>query len=261
MRYKVFVVFLSCLIVLSFSPPKGYNSIPLYNDSTDVEVLIPDLVQGCQIVTHHSYVLCYNELHEQANWVSYLLTEKMCLSSTVKRSNAFYADTFIRSGSALPNDYKGSGFDRGHLCPAGDMKFSERSMNESFYMSNMSPQVPSFNRGIWKKLEERVRIWAITNKELHITVGGILHDSLPKIGVANKISVPENFYKVILDNEGSEKKAIGFVMSNKKGSGSIFNYAVSVDSVESISGIDFFYELEDSIEAKLEMRIDTLLWK
>jgi endonuclease G len=252
-------VFLLCLVTFSFTPPNKWQTIQVLDDSTDL--LLPYRVQGCEIIAHGWYVLCYNEKYEQANWVSYLLTEKMCTDGPVKRSSVFYKDTMIESGSASPEDYKASGYDRGHLCPAGDMKFSEQAMKESFYMSNMSPQLPSFNRGIWKKLEEQVRCWAIANKELHITTGGILHDNLPMIGMVNKISVPGYFYKVILDNEGTEKKAIGFIIPNCKVSGTIFNYAVTVDSVEKVTGIDFFYALPDSTETKLEMETDTLLWK
>jgi len=246
---KQSVLFLFCLILFSFVTPD------------DIDILLPQHVNDCEMVSHKNYVLCYNEKCEQANWVCYTLTEQMCANGQVKRSNNFYSDPLISTGSALPDDYKLSGYDRGHLCPAGDMKFSEQSMKESFYMSNMSPQVPAFNRGIWKKLEEQVRVWAVINKELHITVGGILQDSLPTIGKLNKVAVPDFFYKVILDNEGVEKKAIGFIMPNKKLAGSIYNYAVSVDSVEKVTGINFFYDLTDSLEAKLEMHYDTLLWK
>jgi len=246
---KQSILFLVCLIWSSFVP------------SDDIDILLPQYINGCEIVRHKNYVLCYNEKYEQANWVCYVLTEQMCTNGQVKRSGNFYSDPLISTGSALPDDYKLSGYDRGHLCPAGDMKLSELSMKESFYMSNVSPQVPSFNRGIWKKLEEQVRVWAVTNKELHITVGGILRDSLPTIGKYNKVTVPDFFYKVIVDNEGVEKKAIGFVIQNKKLAGSIYNYAMSVDSVEKITGINFFYGLPDSLETNLEMHYDTLLWK
>lgn len=248
-RRKTLVLFLLSFGVLSFEPYEKYDSF------------IPLGPSDCEIIHHNAYVLCYNEKHEQANWVSYMLTGNMCSDGQVKRSNSFYADQLVTTGSALPDDYKGSGYDRGHLCPAGDMKFSEQAMKESFFMSNMSPQVPAFNRGIWKKLEEKVRTWAIENKTLFITTGGLLQDSLPKIGAVNKISVPHYFYKVILDNEDPGKKAIGFLIPNCKSTQTIFHYATPIDSLEKITGLDFFSELPDSIEAKLESEMDTLAWK
>ncbi len=117
--------------------------------------------QDLSIVDHKYYSLCYSEEHEQAAWVSYNLTINEVYGD-ITRTNNFREDPYIREGSATLDDYRGSGFDRGHLAPAADMAFSTIAMSESFYLSNMSPQAPSFNRGIWKKLESYVRKLAFT---------------------------------------------------------------------------------------------------
>ena len=124
----------------------------------------------------------------------------------------------------------------------------------------MSPQLPSFNRGIWKYLETDVRTWAKENKELFIVTGGVLKDSLPTIG-AHKVSVPKYYYKVILDYQFPNYKAIAFVLPNRGSKESVFIYAVNIDSVEHLTGIDFFPALPDSVEEYLESHYDIHYWK
>ena len=138
------------------------------------------------------------------------------------------------------------------------MKWSKTAMRESFFMSNISPQNPGFNRGIWKSLEGQVRKWS-NNSSIYIVTGGILKKNLATIG-PNKVSVPKFFYKVILDIQEPSIKGIGFVLPNKKGSRQLRDYAVSIDDVEELSGIDFFYLLPDSIENKLEKSFNYNHW-
>ena len=220
--------------------------------------LKPKLIPAEQIVRHLAYVLSYNEKHEQANWVFYELTDNEVLGS-VKRKDQFRRDPNVKSGSASLSDYKGSGYDRGHLAPAADMKWSSLAMSESFFMSNMSPQAPSFNRGIWKKLEAKVRKWATDNESIYIVTGGVLKGSLNTIG-KNKVSVPEYYYKVILDYNEPEIKGIGFILPNKKANKPLNSYKVSIDDVEKFTGIDFFHLLPDSIEDKIESSKDFYKW-
>ena len=208
-----------------------------------------------EIVKHSYYTLSYLEEFEQAEWVYYVLTPEM-LKGNTDRTNNFRADPKISTGSAQLTDYKNSGFDRGHLVPAGDMKVNHLAMSESFYMSNMSPQSISFNRGIWKKLEILLREWA--NKEkIHIVIGGILENGLPEIG-PNGVDVPKYFYKVVYAPEND--KMIAFVLPNEKGQKKLSEYAVSVDRVEELTDINFFPQLTDEIEAKLEEKINLSDW-
>ena len=220
--------------------------------------LLPKPVSGEQIINHSAYSLSYNEEHEQANWVAYKLTAEKVRGS-VKRKDAFRADPKVKTGSASLDDYRGSGYDRGHLAPAADMKWSSTAMSESFFMSNMSPQNPGFNRGIWKRLEEHVRNWAIDNESIHITTGGVLKGKLTTIG-NNRVSVPSFYYKVILDYKEPEIKGIGFILFNENTKKSLEPYAVSIDEVEKFTGLDFYYYLPDNIENKVESMVDVSKW-
>ena len=206
-------------------------------------------------IRHTRYSLSYIENHEQAEWVYYKLNSSLLMGVT-KRSNNFRSDSKIISGSAKVSDYRKSGYDRGHLAPAGDMKSSQRAMSESFFMSNMSPQLPSFNRGGWKKLESLVRFWA-KDSEINIVTGGILNKSLSKIG-SSGVSVPDYFYKIIFDTY--ECKMIGFVMPNKKITLELQSYVKTIDEIEELTGIDFFYDLEDHLEDELESSVNINTW-
>jgi len=219
---------------------------------------IPKTSPKDQIIRHTGYSLLYDEAHEQASWVAYELTKEET-HKLFDRTDKFIVDPLISTGSANESDYKGSGYDRGHLAPAGDMGYSEKTMAESFYYSNMSPQELSFNRCIWKKLEELVRTWAVENEKLYIVTAPVLTQDLPTIG-ANKISVPKYYYKVILDYTLPDIKGIGFIMPNKASSEPLQSYAVSIDSVESFTGIDFFPLLPDDQEKAIERKLCIDCW-
>ena len=229
--------------------------------SIDPELLvIPSTNSGDIVIHHNGFSLLYSEKYEQAAWVAYLLTKKEVYGK-IPRSNNFREDPTILSGSAKLEDYKGSGYDRGHLAPAGDLKWSKVSMKDSFYLSNMSPQAPGFNRDLWRRLEEWVRIQAVNNKGLIVITGPVLTDGpFKKIGI-DKVAVPKRFFKVLLDFEEPEIKAIGFIMENRASKKSVTDFAVSVDEVEETTGIDFFYLLPDALEDKLEKSSFIYLWK
>jgi|GEM_PF-256274 len=210
------------------------------------------------IIHHTGFTLGYDDVFKQARWVVYGLTAEETRGA-VKRTDDFRPDPDIVTGSPAPEDYRGSGFDKGHLAPAGDFQWSSRAMSETFFMSNMSPQRPGFNRGIWKKLEERVRIWAQENDTLYIATGPVFSDGMQVIGV-NRIAVPGLYYKVLLDITEPELKAIGFVLPNESSSLPLQAFAVTVDSVESLTGIDFYPQLPDELENWLESHIDIRLW-
>jgi endonuclease G len=219
---------------------------------------IPKTNAKDKIINHAGYSLLYNESHEQATWVAYELTKDET-NKIFKRTNQFIIDPSIETGSATDKDYENSGYDKGHLAPASDMGWSEITMSESFYYSNMSPQDPSFNRGIWKKLEELVRTWAIENNSLYIATGPILSNNLQTLG-PNKVSVPNYYYKVILDYSEPSIKGIGFILPNIGSKEELKNYAVAIDSVESLSGIDFFPLLEDDQETLIEKSLCVNCW-
>lgn len=215
---------------------------------------------GTEIIKHTAFTLSYIEKFEQPEWVAYKLTRDMLMGSA-KRTNKFTADTLVPTGSATAKDYEKSGYDKGHLCPAADMKSSALLMRECFCMSNMSPQEPSFNRGIWSKLEDLVRAWAMQDSLLYIATGPVFKDSMKYIGKKNRVAVPWGFYKVILDyRKGRWNKAIGFILPNSGTSDSLIHFTASVDSVEKVTGIDFFPDLPDIIERSLESSYDLTDW-
>jgi len=220
---------------------------------------LPAGAENGQIFDHIYYTLSYNEAHEQANWVMYKLLASYVSGKSAERSDNFRIDPEISTGSATSDDYKRSGYDRGHLLPAADMGWSPEAMSLTFLMSNMSPQEPSFNRGIWKKLETRVREWAIEDGLVYVVTGPVLEDGLPEIG-EDKVSVPKYFYKVILDYQEPEIKGIGFVMANRKSKLDIYHYAVSIDSVEKLTGLDFFPALPDEFEDAMEASVTLGAW-
>ena len=211
-----------------------------------------------EIICHTGYSFLFSNKDKQAVWIAYQLTSKEIIK-LFNRSDKFTPDKRVKTGTANDNDYKGSGYDRGHLAPAADMGWSAEAMEESFYYSNMSPQKPSFNRGIWKQLEELIRDWAVQNKEIYIVTGGVLNDNLSSIG-KDKISVPKYFYKVILDYKEPSIKGIGFIIPNESSKEPLQRYAVTIDSVERFTGINFFYQLPDAQERAIESTLSIKSW-
>ena len=258
----LFIFFIFCGLFSGKSSVFEINNVKIELTGS-IEKIPFDFLPGYELcdehIVHAAFTLCYSEKHEQAKWVAYRLTDEMCYDNNEKRSNNFRSDTAVKTGSASPKDYLKSGYDRGHLCPAGDMGWNVLTMNQSFLMSNMSPQLPAFNRGIWKRLESNVREWAKINNEIYVVTAGVLEDSLPAIGL-NNVAVPRYYYKIILDYKQPVLKAIAFVMLNKESKQSVFDFAVSIDSVEILTGIDFFPALPDSLEMFLESNINVGNW-
>lgn len=225
---------------------------------TNSKLEIPKFGKKDSIVEHLGYSVSYNSIYRQANWVAYQLTAIETIK-VVDRNDKFKADPeILKTDNA--KDYLKSGYDRGHLAPSADMTFSEITMLESFYFCNISPQTPSFNRGIWSELEDQTRSWAKLYDSIYIVVGPILKDSLPTIGI-HKIPVPNQYFKVILDNHKNHEKMIAFIMDNKDSKLTLQKFVVTVDSVEKITGIDFFPLLIDTLETKLESTVFTEHWK
>ncbi|HET6557433.1 MAG TPA: DNA/RNA non-specific endonuclease [Prolixibacteraceae bacterium] len=209
-------------------------------------------VPETNVIRHSWFTLSYNEANEQANWVYYSLTDQMVRKSGAERSSSFKVDVKVPGKSAKSSNYSRSGYDRGHLCPAADMDFDPVAMKESFLMSNVSPQDPEFNRGIWKILEETVREWAIQEKQLYIVTGPVFQNNKGVIG-EEEVLVPGYFFKVIYDPT-DQPKMIAFVMPNQASDQPLTDFTVPVDEAERLTGFDFFSQLPDNQEAKLESR-------
>ncbi len=220
----------------------------------EVDFLLPFSKSGGELVRHEGYALRYRNEYKDAEWVAYPLLAYETTGDADRKYEQFKPDPTVENGTALPSDYTRSGYDRGHLAPAADFKYSQRMMRETFFMSNITPQAPQFNRGIWSDLENQVRSWARRDKGLYVITGPVLKPGLPTIGKANEISVPEKFYKVILYCDRPTVRMIGFLLNNEASSESIKQFVVPVDRIEQLTGLDFFPKIPDDLERKLESK-------
>jgi endonuclease G len=211
-----------------------------------------------QIVQHQFYTLSYNEKYEQAEWVAYEVRISKGKRNHFKRP-FFVEDPKVTTRSADWKSYKNSGYDKGHLCAAGDMIFDKEAYDDTFYTSNIAPQVHDFNDGVWNRLEEKVRYWSVKYDGVYVVTGGVLSESLPTIG-RDKVAVPNYFYKIIFNNAKGNSKMIAFLIPNAKSDQPLYSFVVSVDAIEKMTGIDFFPNMEDGIESKLEKRNDYKEW-
>lgn len=245
-------------------PPAHYIGIDTVLDSEQVFVFIdnleiPQRALRDTIYYYTGFSLSYAEEFEQAHWVAYVHCRAK-QARVASRTNTFLVDTSISTGSATHADYRGSGYDRGHLAPAGDMTWSATAMRESFYYSNMSPQLPQLNRGTWKTLEEKVRFWVSEFDTIYIVTGPVLLSGLPTIG-KNNVAVPDYYYKVVLKYSSNYQDGIGFIMPNSIDiEKDIMLYAVSIDSVESCTGITFFPGLPESVQKKIKKNTCIAHW-
>jgi endonuclease G len=211
-----------------------------------------------QIVKHDYFSLSYNEVYEQAEWVAYELKKDFIKNNDFKRP-FFIEDPKVTTGSADWRNYKKSGYDKGHLCPAGDMEFAVDAYKDTFFTSNIAPQRNDFNAGIWNRLEQKVRYWAVKYDGIYVVTAGVLEPSLKTIGKEN-VAVPEFFYKILLDTSRGEFKMIAFLIPNERSNKPLYDFVVSVDRIEKMTGIDFFPGLEDKIETQLEKSSDYKNW-
>ena len=203
--------------------------------------------QRGELVRHAYYVLDFNKEHHQANWVYYELSSERLVKRAERKDN-FRIDPAVEEGCATLADYRKSGYDRGHLCPAADMSFNAQAMSESFYLSNMSPQVHACNAGVWSRVEAHFRSRA-AEEDLHVVVGPVFKDIRGTIGESG-VTVPGYFYKILYSPESQQM--VAYVVPNRSSSRPISDFACSVDKVEDLTGIDFFPGLPDELERLVE---------
>lgn len=208
-----------------------------------------------EIIPYTGMTVSFNRNTHEPNWVAWELLGSEVTGES-GREPGFLVDPEI-DGCALPEDYRNTGFDRGHMAPAGDMKWHPQAMRESFYMTNICPQSPDLNRGAWKKLEEKCRQRAEVDSSLVIICGPVFDKSGPAARIGGTgVAVPQSFFKVILAPFVEHPWAIGFIMPNGYVDGGMQKAAVPVDQVETLTGYDFFSALPDSIENDIEARCD-----
>lgn len=253
-QFLPFLLFISCFSckeinetivekdIESSTQPEQFNFLP--TSSTNA------------IYEHNTYTLSYSEEHEQAEWVAYFLNEDDIKYVNYDRP-FFEVDETVITGSAHWRNYKKSGYNKGHLLPAGDRRGSFKEYEETFLTSNISPQTYKFNSGIWNRLEQKVRYWAQKYDGVYVITAGVLEDDLKTIGYEN-VAVPNYFYKVLLTKD--KRRMIGFLVPHKESNKPLYEFVVSVDEIEKLTGIDFFPELEDALENKLEANTSYKEW-
>ena len=225
------------------------------------ELLSQDTPDGVpeQMLRRAGYTASYNKATKLPNWVAWHLTADRTTGPAKRSGVDFQADMDVPAPRAEDSDYYGSGYDRGHMCPAADNKYSEKAMEESFLFTNMCPQNGNLNRGDWNEMEQACRRWAKEYGGVYIVCGPILYKGKHKTIGKNKVVVPEAFFKVVL-RTGENPKAIGFIYKNAEGNRPKGDYVNTVDEVERITGIDFFPELPDDVENKVEATADIADW-
>ncbi len=217
-----------------------------------------------ELIEHKYYSVGYSKDLKDPYWVAYILTKQMVKRHTVNRDNEeFTRDPAVHNNYAISSDYTNSGYDRGHMCPAGDMNFGQDAMTQSFYMANITPQKPGLNRKIWKDLEEQVRDWAVDNDSIYIITGAIYSSNPKRIG-NDDVAIPDKLYKVIADISAKNGyKAVAFIFDNKdyNNNENFMDYAMSVDDLETITNIDFFPNYQSQGVDEIEATFDKNLWK
>lgn len=208
------------------------------------------------VIQREGFAFSYSEEFEQSEWVAYTLSS-LDFSNRDFNRPFFIEDPKVKSGSADWRNYKKSGYDKGHLCPAGDRKSSYKAFEETFYTSNISPQLHSFNDGVWNRLEQKVRYWAKKYDGLYVVTGGVLSDNLKTIG-EEKVAVPNYFYKILMTKD--KKKMIGFLVPHEDSEKALYEFVMDVDTIEKLTGIDFFPKLPDTVENKMEQSNDYKEW-
>lgn len=255
---KAFLIF--CITILSACKNETkqdfITSVSINNAIEEID-LLPKTTTN-QVVSHAFYTLSYNEKYEQSEWVAYKIEPKRHKNTHYDRP-FFIQDNKVKTESADWRNYRNSGYDKGHLCAAGDMKFSKKAFDDTFLTSNISPQKHDFNEGIWNRLEQKTRYWADKYNGVYVVTGPVLNESLETIGTEN-VAVPEYFYKIICKKTKEKYSIIAFLVPAKDSQKPLYQFVTSVDDIEQKTGIDFFSKLEDNLENQLEKNVSYKEW-
>lgn len=265
-RIKAVVVLLVLLVTTYFSGEilsacDNSDESHISNISTTAEQLQKVVTNPAleeELVYYKGMTVSFNRRLHIPNWVAWELTA-LETGGDANRSEKFFCDESV-PGCPDSWDYSYSGYDRGHMAPAGDMKWDEEAMRQTFYLTNICPQAPELNRGTWKSLEEKCRVRAKNDSAIIIICGPILTDSITEYIGDSRVAVPKRFFKVVLSPYRDEPVAIGFIMPNAKVVGGMQPAAVSIDEVESATGHDFFSILNDDEENRLESMCNFNRW-
>ena len=263
--YKIWLTWVGWLIVVCIMAVLVYvwlsrpSMAPITRPSQALvdSVLDVALAAGCQRVAYTGHTVYFDSSCHWPACVVFVLDESR-LNGTAERSDRFVADDTVR-GCLQPDAYAGSGFHRGHLAPAADMKWSQQAMDESFIMTNICPQHPSLNEGGWALLEDKCREWVRRDSVLVIFAGPVPDEKLQRIG-NDSIFVPNRFFKVVVAPGAQPMRALAFVYPNGPCKRSLAEYASTIDEVEQLTGIDFLKLFSTQFQQQIESRNTLDLW-
>lgn len=272
MRNKILLVLVALLVLLCYAESdrigQGLKGCVNYSAVTSDELggyeevarlefpVISDDRSEC-LLYKTGFVVNYNVDWRIPNWVAYELTDEETFGA-IERAGHFKVDEDAPSPRVETSAYSHSGYDRGHMISAADVKWSQQAMYDSFLMTNICPQNPNLNRGDWNDLEELCRSWAKKWGRLYIACGPVVTDNPQRIGDVGVV-VPAAFFKVVL-RMGEEVESIGFLFANRAGCKPLQTYAMSVDDLETVCNMDFFSLLPDSLEECVEQELDVRVW-
>ena len=211
-----------------------------------------------QIVNYEGFTVSFNPSNHTPDWSCWELLDTETDGAYSRKGQKFEQDTRV-AGCPTTKDYVKSGYDRGHLCPAADMKWSAAAMDDCFYMTNIAPQDHALNSGAWSTLEKKCRKWAQEYGSLVIVAGPLYESSDTRRIGATGVRVPSAFFKVIA--APAQKQGIAFVYPNMTSPGNMNNYAVSISDVEKLTGIDFFAQYPAELQKEIETGYDLKLWR
>ncbi len=254
----IFILIVAAFSIKAHMQDEDPDTTNISKSITGLEKVITNPDFDERIIDYAGMRVSFNPGMHIPNWVAWELTAEEAIGQE-SRNNNFISDNRV-PGCPAPSDYTNSGFDRGHMAPAGDMKWSPLAMKESFYMTNICPQDKKLNTGSWKGLEEKCRDWAKVDSAIIIVAGPVLTDKLTESIGKIHVRVPKRFFKVILSPYSNPPRAIGFIMPNGKVPGGMQAAAMSVNDVERITGHNFFSALPDSIEELIESQCQFHKW-
>lgn len=223
------------------------------------DVGLPVMRTKGQLLIRKDYVTSYNEETKTPFWVQWHLTRERA-SGTLKRPDyAFHEDNEVPRPRADIYDYRASGYDRGHMCPAGDNKHDAESMYDSFLLTNVCPQDRRLNSGLWNDIEMQCRVWAKKYGSLHIVTGPIYIQTEHRTIGKNRIVVPEAFFKAIICLEPTPK-GIAFVCRNTDGKRKKDLYVNTIEDIERITGFTLFPNLDTKTSREVKKKADLESW-
>lgn len=234
-------------------------TMPVQDSTLNLELVVLPPATPNDEICYTGFTVGFNPDMHQPNYAVWTLTPERTDGPISRKGVKFAADPSVE-GSASPEDYRKSGFDRGHMVPAADMKWNAQAMTECHYMTNICPQDKSLNAGAWARVESLGRKWADKFGRVVIVAGPVLTDRLHRSIGRSNVAVPERFFKVIIAPEANPPMGIGFIMPNGYVEGGAQQTVTSIDQVEAVTGIDFFSALPDEIEADVESQKSFHQW-